>query len=295
MILFDILKSYIPKNYLPTDILTIGESPLAIMQGKYIDYRSVNVDPISRLLCKGFHPTSSLATACGMQTLINISSPTRVIASWLIGGIFKFFGIKGIFYRLAGEQARLIDDITGTTPPYDKSIVLGPIDTQTFCIKAAKKWAVLNKIKTVEIQGPGNLGTKMKRQFSKTHSEKNLSHQIQNPILIIGSDLPSISHFELIQAIQILNHKEMVLGPSNDGGYLLIGLSNKLLNPLCAWPFSGISWGTDKVLQETIRLASLNQIDYQLLQTKNDLDNISDLSPWLDYKSFQLSASLYQL
>ena len=87
----------------------------------------------------------------------------------------------------------------------------------------------------------------------------------------------------------------MVLGPSNDGGYWLIGLSNKLLNPLCSWPFSGISWGTDKVLQETIRLASSNQINYQLLQTKNDLDNIMDLSPWLDYKSFRLSASSYQL
>ena len=34
-------------------------------------------------------------------------------------------------------------------------------------IKAAKKWAALNKIKTVEIQGTGNLGTKMKRQFLK--------------------------------------------------------------------------------------------------------------------------------
>ncbi len=162
-------------------------------------------------------------------------------------------------------------------------------------IKAAKKWALLNKIKKVEIQGPGNLGTKMKRQFLKTHYEKNLSHQIRAPILIIGSDLPSISHFELIQAIQILNHKEMVLGPSSDGGYWLIGLSKKLLNPLATWPFSGISWGTDKVLKETIRLASLNQIEYQLLQTKNDLDNIMDLSPWLDLKDFRLSASSYQL
>jgi len=162
-------------------------------------------------------------------------------------------------------------------------------------IKSAKKWAVLNKIKTVAIQGPGNLGIKMKRQFLKTHSEKTLSQQIRSPILIIGSDLPSISHFELIQAIQILNHKEMVLGPASDGGYWLIGLSNKLLNPLCYWPFSGISWGTDKVLQETIRLASLNQIDYQLLPTKNDLDNIMDLSLWLDHKKFRLSASSYQL
>ena len=162
-------------------------------------------------------------------------------------------------------------------------------------IKAAKKWALLNEIKTVDIQGPGNLGTKMKRQFLETHSRKNLSHQIRNPILLIGTDLPSISHFELIQALQILKHKDMVLGPSSDGGYWLIGLSNKVLNPLCNWPFSGICWGTDKVLQKTIQLASLNQINYQLLQNKNDLDNVMDLSPWLDYKSFRLSVSSYQL
>jgi len=134
-----ILKSYMPLNYMRTDILTIGESPLAVMQGRYVDYRNVNANIISRIICNGFHPTSSLATASGMQTLINISGPTRVIISWLIGGIFKFIGVKGMFYRLAGEQARLIDDITGTTPPYDKSIVLGPKDTQSFCIKAAKE------------------------------------------------------------------------------------------------------------------------------------------------------------
>ena len=141
-------------------------------------------------------------------------------------------------------------------------------------IKAARRWAIKNKIKIIATQGPGNLGTKMKRQFLKTHAEKNISNQITNSILLIGTDLPSLSHCDLIKAIQILNHKEMVLGPSTDGGYWLIGLSNKLLNPLCAWPFSGINWGTDKVLQETIRLASLKQIDYQLLRTKNDLDNI---------------------
>ena len=163
-------------------------------------------------------------------------------------------------------------------------------------IHAAKKWALRNGIQKVATQGPGNLGTKMKRQFLKTHYEKTISHKKnRNPILLIGTDLPSISHFDLIQAIQILSHKEMVLGPSNDGGYWLIGLSNKLLTPQCTWPFSGINWGTEKVLEETIRLASLNQIDYQLLQTKNDLDNISDLAPWLDHKSFQISASSYQL
>ena len=162
-------------------------------------------------------------------------------------------------------------------------------------IKAARRWAVKNKIQTIATQGPGNLGTKMKRQFLKAHAEKNTSDQITNSILLIGTDLPSLSHCDLIKAIQILNHKEMVLGPSTDGGYWLIGLSNKLLSPLFLWPFSGINWGTDEVLEKTIKLATLNNIDFQLLQTKNDLDNIRDLSPWIDYKSFQLSASSYQL
>ena len=162
-------------------------------------------------------------------------------------------------------------------------------------IKAAKRWALSNEIKTVSTQGKGNLGTRMKRQFLKTHTEKNIYYQLRKPILLIGTDLPSISHLDLIQAIKILNHKEMVLGPSIDGGYWLIGLSNKLLDPICVWPFSEISWGSDQVLQKTIRLATLNQIDYELLQIKNDIDNIIDLSPWLNYKSFQLSASSYQL
>ena len=68
-----------------------------------------------------------------MQSLINIIGPTRAIFSLTIGSIFKLIGIKGMFYRLAGEQARLIDDITGTTPPYDQTIVLGPINAKQYC------------------------------------------------------------------------------------------------------------------------------------------------------------------
>ena len=162
-------------------------------------------------------------------------------------------------------------------------------------IRAAKRWALINKIKTIRIQGHGNLGTKMKREFLKADSKNYVSHKRKNPIILIGTDLPSISHIDLIQAIQILSYKEMVLGPSTDGGYWLIGLSNKLVDPMIWWPFSGIKWGSNQVLKKTIRFATLNHIDYQLLQTKNDVDNIIDLSPWLDHKSFKLSASSYQL
>ena len=162
-------------------------------------------------------------------------------------------------------------------------------------INAAKRWASLNEIKDVTTQGSGNLGTKMKRQILKAYSKKNISSQISNPILIIGTDLPSLSPYDLSQAIEMLNYNDMVLGPSTDGGYWLIGLSEKLCNPLCIWPFSGISWGTDQVLKKTIQLACIHQINFHLLHKKNDLDNLFDLSPWLKYKNFLLSASSYQL
>ena len=189
----EILKSYMPLDHLPTDILTIGETPLAIMQGRYIDYRNINATLISRLICKGFHPTSSLATAAGMQTLINISRPTRVIISWLIGGIFKFFGIRGIFYRLAGEQARLIDDITGTTPPYDKSIVLGPKNSKIFCIEAAKKLNIniavvdVNDLGKVKILSTNNVNNDeiIKRALASNPAGNANQH---TPLVLIRSE-----------------------------------------------------------------------------------------------------------
>ena len=186
----NILKSYIPKDYLPTDILTIGESPLAIMQGNYIDYRNIKVTLVARLLCKGFHPTSSLATACGMQTIINISGPTRVIISWLVGGIFKTFRIRGVFYRLAGEQARLIDDITGTTPPYDKSIVLGPKDNKDFCLKASKELQVnvavvdVNDLGRVKILSTNNIDNAETIKRSLTTNPAGNANQ-QTPLVLI--------------------------------------------------------------------------------------------------------------
>jgi hypothetical protein len=55
----------------------------------------------------------------------------------VVGSALKLVGLKGWFYRLAGEQARLIDDVTGTTPPYDQTIVLGPLEPAAFCRDAA--------------------------------------------------------------------------------------------------------------------------------------------------------------
>ena len=89
--------------------------------------------------CEEFHPgflaktlshlfpsKGSISSWYSMQALIDAEGGMRVLYAVICGFAAKCVGISGTFYRLAGEQARLIDDITGTMPPYDKHVVYGP-------------------------------------------------------------------------------------------------------------------------------------------------------------------------
>ena len=65
-----------------------------------------------------------------MQSLIDAEGGARVLWAVICGFAAKCVGVSGTFYRMAGKQARLIDDVTGTMPPYDKHIVYGPAEPE---------------------------------------------------------------------------------------------------------------------------------------------------------------------
>lgn len=126
----EVVQRYVLPHAEPGDVVTIGETPIAIMQGRFRHASQIKPGWLAKRLCYLFLPTSSLASACGMQALIDIVGPVRVGLAFLAGAIAKVFGRPGVFYQLAGEQARLIDDVTGTLPPYDQFVVLGPENPQ---------------------------------------------------------------------------------------------------------------------------------------------------------------------
>jgi rSAM/selenodomain-associated transferase 1 len=94
-----------------------------------------------------------------------------------------------------------------------------------------------------------------------------------NHAVIIGCDCPALIGDDLGQAIsQLKAGKECVIIPTEDGGYVLIGLNQP--QPSL---FDAMSWGTDKVLQLThARLQALS-IEYMDLETRWDLDTADDL------------------
>ena len=171
----EVLRHYAGDLLQKGDILTIGETPVAVIQGRYAHPSTISPGWLARLLCRVFHPTSSLATACGLQTLIDQVGPTRVLLAWLVGSLLKPLGQRGWFYRLAGDQARLIDDITGTTPPYDQTIVLGPQDPERLCDEAAAALGV-----SVAIVDVNDLG-RVKVLASSRGCDEALLHRALKP------------------------------------------------------------------------------------------------------------------
>ncbi len=146
--------------------------------------------------------------------------------------------------------------------------------------KQAKRLGNQLGIKHVYDQGKGNLGLRMRRQLLQLQNSKEKKYNCNQPVLFIGSDLPSLCKLDLITAIEELKTQDLILGPSQDGGYWIIGFKSKLITPVLIWPFCDIPWGTDQVLSKTINQAHKAGIRPCLIRVQNDIDRIQDLSPW---------------
>lgn len=98
-----------------------------------------------------------------------------------------------------------------------------------------------------------------------------------NSCLLMGSDCPAISPELLEEGFRALQTHDLILGPSHDGGYYLIGVNKASNAALIRQLFQGIPWGSDKVLQATIQRAHELHIQFFLLQTLHDIDTPDDL------------------
>ena len=141
--------------------------------------------------------------------------------------------------------------------------------------KNCRRWSNELGIKTYNLQGKGCLGEKMKRQIiiNKKFCTQN---KIKN-IIFIGTDLPDLCHLDLLNTFKELKHSDLILGPSNDGGYWLIGLSKQIISQHLHLPFINIKWGEENVLQKTINNFASTKLRYKLLDKKIDIDTIIDI------------------
>ncbi len=90
-------------------------------------------------------------------------------------------------------------------------------------------------------------------------------------VIFVGSDSPTLPTDFIEEAFLELERFPVVLGPAEDGGYYLIGLSRPRRDL-----FLNIEWGTGSVLEQT--RAKLDPDEYSLLPSWYDIDTVEDLT-----------------
>ncbi len=118
-------------------------------------------------------------------------------------------------------------------------------------------------------QGEGDLGARLVQGFeaaARAGAER---------IIAVGADCPSLSHTDIQQAFHELASSDVVIGPSSDGGYYLIGMREP-----CRTLFADIPWGTAAVFDATLSRAREQRLSVAVLDTKTDIDEPNDLWQW---------------
>jgi len=128
---------------------------------------------------------------------------------------------------------------------------------------------------SLHVQPDGDLGERM-------YSAASLALRVSEAVVLIGADCPMLGSGHLSQSLLwLMNGDDAVIGPAEDGGYVLLGLSqaNTAL-------FENMPWGGGQVLSLTQeRMAGLGW-HWQELEPLWDLDRPADVERWKQSPDF---------
>lgn len=179
--------------------------------------------------------------------------------------------VKTRLRRVYGKRgaARLYQLMLGDT--LDRAAGLAPIElwcapgTQHPCLRAfgRRSGAVLRR------QILGDLGQRMSYAFRRVLRDADWA-------LVIGGDCVSLTTADLdLACASLARGREAVLGPAEDGGYVLLGL-RRMSRAL----FRGVCWGSSRVLSQTRCRLHQRGYDWVELPTRWDVDRPVDVRRW---------------
>lgn len=162
-----------------------------------------------------------------------------------VGG--RLSGLSGMAYQLWLDQVG--ED--GDTLPKDSLFV-----------------RALNGQLPVIQQCGGDLGARMAHAFGTTLKEFD-------QVVVVGSDCPLLDESYIRRAFCLLDSHDGVVGPAEDGGYVLIGMCS--YHPAL---FEDIAWGEASVLAETLARAEQYSIRIANLKPLWDVDTYPEYVKW---------------
>ncbi|MFT5299460.1 MAG: rSAM/selenodomain-associated transferase 1 [Mariniblastus sp.] len=128
----------------------------------------------------------------------------------------------------------------------------------------------------LQSQSNGDLGERMQTffqtQFQQAATERPSKLNRETKVVVIGADCPHLKPADIELAFDALDKAPVVLGPSPDGGYYLVGMKNH-----CVDIFSDIQWSTATVFEATVARLKHFNIEPQILPPLTDVDDLQGL------------------
>lgn len=132
-------------------------------------------------------------------------------------------------------------------------------------------------------QEGNDLGERMKNAFNKVFILG------AKKAVIIGTDVPDISHKTIVNSFRILDKTDVVIGPSSDGGYYLLGIKNLKYDL-----FSEINWSTETVLKNTLNKIKDSNLSLTELDRLHDIDDEKSLTLWINKHAKDYNNPVYK-
>lgn len=123
---------------------------------------------------------------------------------------------------------------------------------------------------TVRNQRGSELGERLRNAFDDTFRAGPAR------AVVVGSDHPSLPATHLTRVLEGLSETDVVIGPSEDGGYYAIAI-RRTSWPAAAVLFQDIPWSTPDVLSTTLARAAAAGLSTQLAPSWYDVDEVGDL------------------
>lgn len=128
--LADIAERYLRPQLQPGDFVFISERIVAITEGRAYPITDITPSGWAKFLVRFVHKSPygiGLGSAWTMELAIREVGLGRILLAAAAAALTKPFGIRGVFYRIAGPQAATIDGPCDyTLPPYNEYATLGP-------------------------------------------------------------------------------------------------------------------------------------------------------------------------
>lgn len=110
------------------DVICVSETAVAIAQGRSVPAETIRPSKLARVLSRRAGSYATVNQPESMQLVLERAGTLKVLAAAAAGAAGRLVGRRGDFYRILGSAVAEIDGYTGTMPPYERHIVLGPKD-----------------------------------------------------------------------------------------------------------------------------------------------------------------------